>query len=65
MQQSKKLNIFKILSEDTDISPISQLEKYNFCFNSIVEMNYKLRIPFLRDLSTMTRSTIGGTYKGK
>jgi hypothetical protein len=30
MQQSKKLNIFKILSEDTDISPISQLENIIF-----------------------------------
>ena len=34
-------------------------------FNSIIEKNYKFRIPIFRDLSTMGRAIMTNSYHGK
>lgn len=61
----RKINIFKFLRGEEDyITGMDHLKKHNFSFNSTIQRNFKFRLPIYRDLSTLGRGSMTGTYQG-
>ena len=61
MKNTKKINLFKIIRDECDdeIGP-SILDKFYFCWSSVIEKLQKIKIPIYRDLSLLGRKATAG-----